>query len=85
MPRIFDEEVPSGIAAREHPVRKFGLNRIKWPFKGMVINDFCVIDSEDAWRAKNALKSFYRRFPGRRFSSRPTQPGATVHVIRRVS
>lgn len=85
MPRIFDEEVASGIAAREHPVRKFGLNRIKWPFKAMIVNDFCVIEAHDAVRAKNALKSFYKRFPGRRFSSRPTQPGATIHVIRRVS
>lgn len=85
MPKIIDATVPSGITAREHPVRKFGLNRIKWPFKAMVINDFCVIEAHDAVRAKNALKSFYKRFPGRRFSNRPTQIGATVHVIRRVS
>lgn len=84
MPRIFDTEVPSGITAREHPVRKFGMNRIKWPFKNMVVNDYCLVDAVDAQRARNALKSFYRRFPARRFSNRPLEEGSNSHIIRRV-
>lgn len=84
MPVVFDEEVRTlGITPKEHPLRRAG-SRIKWPFKALIIGDYFVVDRSLAEKAKNAMKSFNRRIPTRRFSIRPKTIEGQVFIVRRV-
>jgi hypothetical protein len=86
MPLVRDQELEiMGIEPRAHVVRRYGQSRVRWPFKAMVVNDFFTLDLETLDKAKNALKSFNRRYPHRRFSVRPQQGNVDVYVVRRVS
>lgn len=86
MPRVLDVEVRMlGITPRAHVLRPRGLGSIRWPFKAMVIGDYFIVDRSLAEKAKNALKSFKRRVPGRRFSIRPQTIEGQVFVVRRVA
>ena len=43
--------------------------RARYPFKAMVVGDFFLLDGKDhAYAARNALKTFYRKNPARRFT-----------------
>ena len=74
-----------GIRPRQHHIRYDAVrNRYKWPFKGMVLGDYCLIYSPgEAISARAALRSFYKRQGvGRRFSV--TQEADGVWVCRRI-
>lgn len=81
-----DEEVKTtGPVPREHAVRRNVLTgRAKYPFKYMVLGDYLVLTTNrDALAIRDALKSFYRRDPSRRFSVRQRTEGEWV--CRRIS
>ncbi len=85
MPSI-DIEVPLvGITPRKHVVRKNQVSgRSKYPFKGMIRNDYFTVENEGEARAvREALKSFYRRIPERRFTVRQNAEG-NLWICRRV-
>lgn len=85
MPAI-DVEVPlPGITPRKHVVRYHQVSRrAKYPFKGMIINDYFVVATDkEAKAVRDALKSFYRRIPQRRFSVRQNATGE-LWICRRV-
>lgn len=85
MPRVLDEEVRMlGITPKQHAVRRAG-SRIKWPFKAMIYGDYFVIDRSLSEKAKNAMKSFNKRTPARRFSIRPQTVEGQVFIVRRVA
>ena len=43
--------------------------RARYPFKAMIVGDFFLLDGKDhAYAARNALKTFYRKNPTRRFT-----------------
>ena len=69
------------IRPRRHVVRyNITTGRARYPFKAMVIGDFFLLDSHDhAVAARNALKTFYRRYSGRKFVIR--QEDATGYWI----
>jgi hypothetical protein len=86
MPAVRDKEVNVlGVTPRAHVLRKFGATRIKWPWKSMVINDYFVIEAYMVEKAKNAVKSFRKKVPGRRFSIRPQEGNIDTYVVRRVA
>lgn len=85
MPRVLDVEVKMlGITPKQHPVRRAG-TRIKWPFKAMIYGDYFVVDRSLADKAKNAMKSFNKRVPARRFSIRPQTVEGQLFIVRRVA
>lgn len=74
-----------GIRPRQHHVRYSATkNRYKWPFKGMILGDYCLIFSDgEARAARAALRSFYKRKgAGRRFYVHQEADG--VWVCRRI-
>ena len=76
-----DEELKlPGVEPREHAVRRNVLTgRAKYPFKYMVLGDYFLMSSyRDAMAARDALKSFNRRDPTRRFSVRQRNEGEWV-------
>jgi hypothetical protein len=76
-----DEEVHAeGIAAREHIVRRNSLTgRARYPFKFMLLNDyFSLTTLRDVNAARDALKSFNRRDPSRRFTVRMHRDGEWI-------
>jgi hypothetical protein len=85
MPAI-DVEVPLvGITPRKHVVSRNQISkRAKYPFKGMIINDYFTVENEkEARSVREALKSFYRRIPHRRFTVRQNATG-DLWICRRV-
>jgi hypothetical protein len=80
MPAKDVEVVGTGIAVREHYVRRNILTgRASWPFKYMVLGDFIVLMAQsDAQAARDAVKSFSRRYPEKRFSVRQRANGDWV-------
>jgi hypothetical protein len=81
-----DMEVPGvGVQSKEHKVRTGIGPRVRYPFTAMVRNDYFVLMClSDALKARNALKSFYRRYPARRFTVRQRQEDQSVWICRRV-
>lgn len=77
-----DEEVDNPdplIAAREHPLRRTASGRYKYPFKGMLINDyFRVYSHGESMLVRSALQSFYSRIAGRKFTVRQRDDGEWV-------
>lgn len=85
MPAVRDQELNVlGITPKAHVLRKCGKERIRWPFKAMVLNDFFVVELDMVPKVKNALKSFNKRIANRRFSVRPQAGSDTTYVVRRV-
>jgi len=59
--------------------------RARYPFKMMVVGDFFLLDGQDhAVAARNALKTFNRRLPHRRFTIKH-DAGSGFWICRRVS
>lgn len=58
------------IRPKRHAVRyNLVTGRARYPFKAMVIGDFFLLDGKDhALAARNALKTFLRKNPVRRFA-----------------
>jgi hypothetical protein len=86
MSREKDEEITiPGIKPREHFMRPSGIRgRTKYPFKGMIVGDYFRVDSWDqALHVRAALRSFYKRKPGRQFTVRQNDEG--WWVCRRVA
>jgi len=88
MPKLYDEPCTTpGIVPKQHTLSKLVSGRIqRYPFSGMLVGDFLVLMSpEDAQKARNALKTFYRdtRSVGRKFTVRPNREG--VWICRRVA
>ena len=79
MSRERDEEVHgTGHRAREHRLGKRGLT-VKYPFSGMLLNDWFVVWSQKAAiAARNAATSFCNRHPGRRFAVRQREDGEWI-------
>jgi len=76
-----DEELKvEGLKPREHGVRRNALTgRAKYPFKYMVLGDYIVLlTHRDAMAVRDALKSFYRRDPSKRFTVRQRTEGEWV-------
>jgi hypothetical protein len=69
------------IRPRRHAVRyNVNTGRARYPFKAMILGDFFLLDSQDhAVAARNALKTFYRRYAGRKFTIK--QEDATGYWI----
>jgi hypothetical protein len=77
------EKVPNApfrIKPKCHVVRYNLLTgRARYPFKAMLVDDYILLDSHDhAIAARNALKTFYRRYVGRRFSVKEDGEGYWV-------
>ena len=58
------------LRPKRHVVRYNMLTgRARYPYKAMVLGDFFLLDSKDhALAARNALKTFLRKNPARRFT-----------------
>ena len=58
------------IRPKRHAVRyNLVTGRARYPFKAMVLGDFFLLDGKDhALAARNALKTFLRKNPVRRFA-----------------
>jgi len=72
-PSVSRSEAPSDyyrVKPRKHVVRYSLLTgRARYPFKAMLLDDYFLLDSQDhAVAARNALKTFYRRYAGRKFT-----------------
>lgn len=82
-----DEEVRLlGITPREHAIRYSATSgRAKYPFKAMIKGDYILAYSQtEALTVRDALKSFYKRTTGRRFTVRLRVDDDNVWVCRRV-
>lgn len=77
----------TGITPRNHVLRyNSSGNRIKYPFKAMIVGDYIEVHTQtEALSIRNALKSFYKRIGGRRFTVRQTMEDDSVWICRRVS
>ena len=77
----------TGITPRKHVLRyNSSGNRIRYPFKAMIIGDYIEIHSmTETLAIRNGLKSFYRRIGGRRFTVRQIMEDDSVWICRRVS
>lgn len=75
---------PHRIKPKCHVVRYNLLTgRARYPFKAMLVDDYILLDSHDhAIAARNALKTFYRRYAGRRFSVK--ENGEGYWICRRI-
>jgi hypothetical protein len=83
-----DVEVKTlGITPKEHPVRRSSLTgRARYPFKAMIVGDYFLVHThKDSLYIRNALKSFYKRIQGRRFTVRQKLEDDNVWVCRRVA
>lgn len=82
-----DEEVRLlGITPKEHLIRySVNTGRSRYPFKAMIKGDYILAHSQaQALAIRYALKSFYRRNAGRRFTVRMKADDDNVWVCRRV-
>lgn len=82
-----DEDKPFyvGIKAKKHSVRFTPAGRTRYPFKAMIINDYFTLESGTAVVAvRNALKSFYKRVPNRKFTVRQPAGVDGLWIVRRV-
>jgi len=73
MGRERDQEVRMpGIIPKEHFIwQGFKRKRSYYPFEAMVIGDYFKLNTPDAAaKARRALYTFYRKYPGRRFTVR---------------
>jgi len=85
MSRAKDEEVRlPGITPREHFTRPYGTNgKRKYPFKAMIVGDYFKVESHDQVLSVRAcLRSFYKSYPGRKFTVR--QKDSFVWICRRI-
>lgn len=86
MSRARDVEVRlPGIVPREHFHRPYGTRgKRTYPFKAMIVGDFFTVrDEQQVVSVRACLRSFYKRYPGRRFTVR--QKEDRVWICRRVS
>lgn len=85
MSKARDEEVRlPGIVPREHQLRELPSGRMKYPFRAMVIGDyFRIFTWTQAVAVRSALRSFYTRATGRKFTVRQREDGEWL--CRRVS
>lgn len=69
-----------GIVPREHFVQRSVLSgRAKYPFKSLIIGDYVILRTQqDAILVREALKSFKRRYPARRFTVRQREIGEWI-------
>lgn len=76
---------PPRVKPKRHVVRYNLLTgRARYPFKAMLLDDYILLDSHDhAVAARNALKTFYRRYVGRKFSVKENEEG--YWVCRRIA
>jgi hypothetical protein len=74
-----------GITQKQHFMRRSSTsNRIRYPFKAMIRGDYFLVELErEAMGVRNALKSFYKRYPNRRFTVRQGEE-EWVWIVRRV-
>jgi hypothetical protein len=82
-----DEEVRLlGITPKEHIIRySVTSGRAKYPFKAMIKGDYILAHSHtQALAIRYALKSFYRRITGRKFTVRLKADDDNTWVCRRV-
>lgn len=67
------------IQAREFALVRTPAGRVRYPFKRMIVGDyFRVYTMAEATAARNALQSFYKRTPGRVFTTRQRDDGEWV-------
>ena len=58
--------------------------RARYPFKAMIVGDFFLLDGKDhAYAARNALKTFNRKNPTRRFALKK-DTGSGFWICRRI-
>ncbi len=69
-----------GVMPREHAVRRNVISgRTRYPFKYMLLNDYFVLTTlRDAGATRDALKSFNRREPAKRFTVRQRNEGEWI-------
>lgn len=68
-----------GIVPREHTLQLTLTGRRRYPFKAMIVGDFFKVHSwTDAVAVRSALRSFYNRITGRRFTVRQRDCGEWV-------
>jgi hypothetical protein len=74
-----------GITQKQHFMRRSSTsNRIRYPFKAMIRGDYFLVELErEAMGVRNALKSFYKRYPNRRFTVRQGEED-WIWIVRRV-
>jgi hypothetical protein len=74
-----------GITQRQHYMRRSSTSkRIRYPFKAMIRGDYFLCESPlEVENIRSALKSFYRRYPTRRFTVRQGEEDG-LWIIRRV-
>ena len=74
-----------GITQKQHFMRRSSTsNRIRYPFKAMIRGDYLLVELErEAMGVRNALKSFYKRYPNRRFTVRQGEED-WIWIVRRV-
>jgi hypothetical protein len=61
----------AGFIRPKRHVARYNLltGRARYPFKAMIVGDYIPVGRHDhAYAARNALKTFYRKNPTRRFS-----------------
>lgn len=76
MSKAKDEEVVApGVVPRERFTRPYGtMGKKKYPFSGMLVGDYLLLDTwSEAVAVRAALRSFYKRNPGRRFTVRQSE------------
>lgn len=74
-----------GITQRQHFIRRSSTSsRVRYPFKAMIRGDYFLIElPSEAMRVRDALKSFYKRYPTRRFTVRQGEEDG-LWIVRRV-
>ena len=74
-----------GITQRQHFMRRSSTSkRIRYPFKAMIRGDYFLVESMlESLSVRNALKSFYRRYPTRRFTVRQGEEEG-LWIVRRI-
>jgi len=74
-----------GITQKQHHVRRSSTGiRKKYPFKGMIRGDYFLVESQtEVLTVRSALKSFYKRYPTRRFTVRQGLDDG-LWVVRRI-
>ncbi|WJZ48079.1 hypothetical protein [Phage DSL-LC04] len=67
------------IKAKEFFLSRTPAGRVRYPFKRMIVGDyFRVYTMAEATAIRNALQSFYKRTPGRTFTTRQRDDGEWV-------
>jgi hypothetical protein len=74
-----------GITQKQHFMRRSSTSRrIRYPFKAMIRGDYFLVESmRESLGVRSALKSFYRRYPTRRFTVRQGEEDG-LWIVRRI-